>query len=59
MKRIKQVELSSVKKQDNTYMERRYHTSSGVILCERRKANEIRAKIKDKIGILLMCSVEL
>lgn len=45
--------------QDNTYMERRYHTSNGVILCERRKANEVKAKIKYKVRILLMCSVEL
>lgn len=59
MKIIKQVELSSVKMQDNTYVERRYHTSDGVILCERRKANEIRAKIEYKVGILLMYSIEL
>lgn len=51
--------MSSVKIQDNTYMERMCHTSDGIILCERRKANGIRAKRKDKVGILLVCSVEL
>lgn len=51
--------MNSVQMQDNTYMERRYHTRDGVIPCERRKANEVKAKIKRKVRILLMCSVEL
>lgn len=44
MNKKNKTEFNSVEMQDNTYRNRRYHSSDGVTLCERRKASEIRAK---------------